>query len=100
MMDVAGTGAARLRAAAAIARRAGLRHVYAGNLPGEVGDLEDTVCAGCGCRLIERYGYFVKSYAITGNGCCPACRRAVPGRWPAAPIRQRTTRPFLRAVPV
>jgi pyruvate formate lyase activating enzyme len=100
MMDVEGTGTERLRAAAAIGRRAGLRYVYAGNLPGEVGELENTTCAGCGCRLIERYGYFVKAYALTPEGRCPECRREVPGRWPVAPIRQRTARPFFRAVPV
>jgi pyruvate formate lyase activating enzyme len=100
MLDVQATGAARLRAAAAIGRRAGLRYVYAGNLPGAVGDLEDTRCSACGHRLIERDGYFVKSYDITPAGRCPACSLDVPGRWPAMPIRQRTAHPFLRAVPV
>ena len=38
-------------------RAAGLRYVYAGNLPGQVGDLEDTRCASCGELLIARYGY-------------------------------------------
>ena len=44
------TTAAQLKAAAAIGTRAGLRHVYAGNLPGRVGDLEDTRCAACAAR--------------------------------------------------
>ena len=36
--------------AAGIGQAAGLRYVYAGNLPGSVGDLEDTRCAACGER--------------------------------------------------
>ena len=36
--------------------RGGLRHVYAGNLPGQVGDLEDTHCAHCGDTLVSRAG--------------------------------------------
>ena len=37
--------------AAEIGRKAGLRYVYAGNLPGKVGDLEDTRCHQCGDTL-------------------------------------------------
>ena len=50
MLDPAATTAGQLRTAAAIGRRAGLRYVYAGNLPGLVGDLEDTRCASCHAR--------------------------------------------------
>ena len=34
--------------------------VYAGNLPGRVGDLEHTRCHGCRALLIERYGYLIQ----------------------------------------
>ncbi len=37
--------------------RAGLRYVYAGNLPGAVGALEDTRCTSCGATLVARSGY-------------------------------------------
>ncbi len=50
MQDTAATTAAQLRRAAALGQRAGLHHVYAGNLPGQVGDLEDTRCATCSQR--------------------------------------------------
>ena len=40
--------------------RAGLRYVYAGNLPGQVGDLEDTRCASCRKCFVERYGYHIR----------------------------------------
>src|SRR5213594_3836097 len=47
MTDPENTSPATLLRAAAIGRRAGLRHVYAGNLPGHVGDLENTRCPDC-----------------------------------------------------
>ena len=70
-----------LLGAAAIGRAAGLHYVYAGNLPGLVGDLEDTRCAACGERLIARAGYRVRDYRVTADGRCPACAAPVPGRW-------------------
>jgi pyruvate formate lyase activating enzyme len=95
MTDPQNTTAEMLLAAAAIGRRAGLRHVYAGNLPGQVGELEDTRCASCGETLVERYGYFVRSYRLTPEGRCPACAALVPGRWGRQFDGQITSRPFL-----
>ena len=88
------TTAGMLLDAAAIGRASGLRYVYAGNLPGQVGDLEDTRCAACGELLIARYGYHVRSYRLTPDGRCPSCAAAVPGRWGAGFEGQVTTRPF------
>jgi pyruvate formate lyase activating enzyme len=67
--------------AAAIGKEAGLRYIYAGNLPGRVGKLEDTHCQKCGERLIKRYGYFIEDYRLTPERNCPACRTPLPGRW-------------------
>jgi len=89
------TTAAMLLRAAAIGRRAGLRHVYAGNLPGEVGDHEDTHCAGCGARLVARFGYQIRDYTVTADGACPDCGTPVPGRWDHAFGGQRTSRPLV-----
>ncbi len=72
-----------LERAARIGRRAGLRYVYAGNLPGGVGGLEDTWCPGCGERLIGRRGYRILEYRLTGDGRCPKCADPIPGRWAA-----------------
>jgi len=77
------TTASMLRAAAEIGRRAGLRYVYAGNLPGQVGELEHTRCASCGETLIERRGYVVRAYRVTAAGRCPSCDSPIPGRWTA-----------------
>jgi pyruvate formate lyase activating enzyme len=95
MTDPPNTTAAMLVAAAAIGRTAGLRHVYAGNLPGQVGALEHTCCAACGESLIERYGYLVRAYRITADGRCPRCDASVPGRWDPACAQQIASKPFV-----
>jgi len=89
------TTAEMLLAAADIARSSGLRHVYAGNLPGSVGDLEDTRCASCHEVVIARYGYSIRDYRLTPDGRCPACARPVPGRWSARFDGQIASRPFI-----
>ena len=94
MTSPANTTADMLIVAAAIGRASGLRHVYAGNLPGEVGALEDTRCYACGELLIERYGYHVRSYRLTANGRCPSCDAAIPGRWGARFEGQVASMPF------
>jgi pyruvate formate lyase activating enzyme len=83
-----------LARAAEIGRANGLRYVYAGNLPGAVGDLENTRCAACGEMVIERSGYRIRSYRLTEAGACPRCGTEVPGRWGASYDGQITSRPF------
>jgi pyruvate formate lyase activating enzyme len=95
MMDPMDTTAAQLRKAADIGRRSGLRYVYAGNLPGLVGDLEDTRCASCHKVLIGRYGYHIREYHVTKDGACPSCKTPVPGRWDHRFAGQITSHPFL-----
>jgi pyruvate formate lyase activating enzyme len=95
MQEPGNTTAEMLLAAADIGRANGLRYVYAGNLPGEVGELEDTHCARCGELLVARRGYFIRQYRVTAAGGCPRCGTAVPGRWDPRFGGQRTTRPFL-----
>jgi pyruvate formate lyase activating enzyme len=84
-----------LMRAAEIGKKAGLRFIYAGNLPGQVGDLENTRCPHCSRLLIERYGYRILQYRITADGACPDCDAAVPGRWASRFQGQITTAPFL-----
>jgi pyruvate formate lyase activating enzyme len=84
-----------LMRAAKIGRDAGLRFVYAGNLPGQVQDLEDTRCQRCGQLLIERDGYRIRNYRITPDGACPACHVSVPGRWSKSFDGQIAAFPFL-----
>ena len=95
MLDPANTTPAMLTRATAIGRAAGLRYVYAGNLPGRVGDLEHTFCHGCGERLVARHGYLIQDYRVTKDGMCPQCAVKVPGRWDTAFEGQRTPFPYL-----
>lgn len=95
MRDPVNTTATMLRQAATLGRASGLRYVYAGNLPGDVGELEDTHCASCGKTLISRYGYLIRRYEITADGRCPACATAVPGRWSQGFDGQVASHPFV-----
>ncbi len=79
MRDRGRTPPATLVEAVAIGRTAGLRFVYAGNVPG-LGDLESTRCPGCGGLLVERRGFTVGRVRIA-DGACPDCGAAVPGVW-------------------
>src|SRR3954454_2142363 len=95
MSDPENTTPEMLMHAASIARDAGLRYVYAGNIPGRVGDLENTRCHNCSALLIERYGYFISAYRLTEDGACPECRTATPGRWSRQFDGQIASTPFL-----
>jgi pyruvate formate lyase activating enzyme len=81
MTDPDNTPAATLLRAAEIGRKEGLRFVYAGNIPGAVGDFENTRCPDCTALLVERAGYRILDYRITPRGSCPECDAAVPGLW-------------------
>jgi pyruvate formate lyase activating enzyme len=85
MTDPDNTDAKTLLRAAEIGHEAGLQFVYAGNLPGQVGEYEDTFCPHCNERLIRRSGYVIQEYHITGEGTCPKCNAAIPGLWPKDP---------------
>jgi pyruvate formate lyase activating enzyme len=85
MTDPPPTPAAALIRAAEIGRAAGLRFVYAGNLPGMTGDLEDTRCPGCGATLVRRTGFRVRASTVTADGRCPSCSAPVPGLWSPPP---------------
>ena len=74
------TSAGTLLRAAQIGKSEGLHFVYAGNLPGYVGDWENTTCPDCGELLIARYGFRVRTMRIK-NGSCPKCARQIPGVW-------------------
>ncbi|MBI4875566.1 MAG: AmmeMemoRadiSam system radical SAM enzyme [Acidobacteria bacterium] len=75
-----------LHRAAEIGQREGLRFVYRGNRPGEVGSGEDTICPGCGATVIRRSGFRVLEQRVTAGGACPDCRARLPGRWCRIPL--------------
>jgi pyruvate formate lyase activating enzyme len=76
------TGPQTLIRAAEIGREAGLRYVYAGNLPGNVGEYETTCCPRCSYQLVKRSGYVIQKYKITSEGNCPKCGEKIAGVWP------------------
>lgn len=95
MTDPADTTPEMLRQAVDIGKAAGLRFVYAGNMPGRVGNLENTYCPDCGELLIERYGYHISKYAVTPEGRCPSCGASIPGRWADKFEGQIASSPYL-----
>ena len=75
MLDREATPLATLVRAREAGRAAGLRYVYVGNVPGGGG--EDTICPGCGARVIERAGFEVTALRLRGARCA-ACDREIP----------------------
>ena len=95
MTDPEDTTPPLLLRAAAIGKQAGLKFVYAGNLPGMVGDLENTRCPSCSALLIERSSCRIRRYKITPEGGCPSCKSKIPGRWDTAFRGQIAFRPLM-----
>ncbi len=89
------TTAEDLLRAAEIGRESGLRYIYAGNLPGMVGEWEHTHCPNCRDLLIERRGYHINNYRITPQGSCPNCGSFIPGRWSTQFDGQIASHPFV-----
>jgi pyruvate formate lyase activating enzyme len=82
MQDTPNTPAKTLLRAAEIGREAGLRYVYAGNLPGRVDEYETTFCPQCNTALVERTGYSIRAMRVTTQGTCQQCGATVAGVWP------------------
>ena len=77
-MDNRSTTRADLMRAYEIGKRAGLRFVYPGNIPGAFGDLESTHCPSCSSVVIGRTGFRVTSYDVV-EGKCGQCAAVIPG---------------------
>ncbi|MBI3312900.1 MAG: AmmeMemoRadiSam system radical SAM enzyme [Candidatus Omnitrophica bacterium] len=82
MMDNDNTTARDLIRAAEIGKKSGLHYIYAGNLPGMVGNWENTYCPDCHELLIERYGFQIIQDKLSSNGGrCSKCQKEIPGFW-------------------
>jgi pyruvate formate lyase activating enzyme len=77
LKDLPPTQAKALEAAVEIGKEAGLKYVYAGNVPH--GRYENTYCPGCGELLIERHGFTVASNMLKDGRC--ACGQKIEGVW-------------------
>lgn len=62
-----------------VARAAGLRYAYIGNVPGLPGG-EDTVCPGCHRPIVQRNMYAVTRLDVT-SGKCRHCGANIAGVW-------------------
>lgn len=89
MTDPPPTSIRKLVEAAEIGEEAGLNYVYAGNIPGRVGEYENTICPNCREVLIRRYSYIIHDYKLTASGDCPQCGTHIPGIWPDKPQEVR-----------
>jgi pyruvate formate lyase activating enzyme len=76
LLDVPPTPVGSLRKAREIGKKAGLRYVYEGNVPGEGG--ENTYCYSCGEIIIKRYGLEISENTLT-DGKCPKCKTRIHG---------------------
>lgn len=59
-----------------IAIKEGLRYVYVGNVPGDLG--ENTYCPSCKQLLIERFGYDISQWNLTDDNHCQKCGMSIP----------------------
>ena len=80
-MDNPNTTASDLLRAYEIGKRAGLRYIYPGNIPGAFGDREGTHCPKCDALVIGRTGFRVTSFHLDEGGKCPSCATVIPGLW-------------------
>ncbi len=63
-----------------LGRKAGLKFVYVGNIPGRAEGMENTRCPKCGATLIERIGFKVTVNRLN-EGSCYQCTMPIPGYW-------------------
>ena len=67
MLDLPPTPLSTLERALSIGKRAGLKFVYIGNVPGH--ESENTVCYSCGKKVVERFGYQTKVVGLDNSRC-------------------------------
>lgn len=83
LRDIGPTPAATLTRARTMARAAGLRHVYTGNVHDEAGG--STLCPGCGAVVVGRDWYRLTRWGLDAAGACAACGTPIAGRFEARP---------------
>lgn len=71
LINVKPTSPKTLFMASEIAKKAGLRYVYTGNIIDEEGST--TYCHNCKNAIIKRSGYVLSEYNLKGKGICKFC---------------------------
>ncbi len=83
MMDRDATPVETLLRARAVAKEAGIRHVYIGNVNHD--EAQSSYCAGCGARVIERDWHLISDWKLDGQGRCLDCGTQMPGVFDGPP---------------
>jgi len=83
MLEKSPTPAATLLVAREIARAAGLRYVYSGNIDHEA--TQSTFCHACGTRVIGRDWYELTAWQLNGEGRCVSCGAPCAGVFSGPP---------------
>lgn len=78
LMNLPPTSVEKLEEAYNIAKEAGLKYVYIGNVPGH--KYENTYCPNCGKLVVKRTGYEISEMNIKENKC-KFCGYKIAGRW-------------------
>lgn len=73
LQDFPETTVEKIKRAYEIGKAAGLKYVYAGNIPGS--GMESTFCAKCGEKVIDRIGYSLQR--LDREGKCPNCSEKI-----------------------
>ena len=76
MMDLPWTPVETLEKHCEVAKAAGLRYVYIGNVPGH--PWEHTYCPECGAVAIRRYGFDITGWNLGKENRCKACDYKLP----------------------
>lgn len=79
MMDTPPTPAETLERAYKIGKKAGLKYVYTGNIPGL--EAESTHCPECNKIVIKRFGLDCEKCDVNNKGECKNCGHKLPGVW-------------------
>ncbi|MFA6134925.1 MAG: AmmeMemoRadiSam system radical SAM enzyme [Phycisphaerae bacterium] len=80
MSGTPATPISTLELACRMGKDAGLRYVYAGNVPGQ--PAERTICPSCGHVVIDRVGMSTRAIDMK-DGRCGRCDHAIEGFWSA-----------------
>ncbi|MAG32744.1 MAG: AmmeMemoRadiSam system radical SAM enzyme [Deltaproteobacteria bacterium] len=83
MTSTVATPRESLERARRIAREAGVRHAYTGNIRDSAS--QSTYCSSCDALLIGRAGYVLSDWNLDVKGACLACGQRCPGVFEAAP---------------
>ena len=67
LMHLPPTPISTMEHACDIGRKAGLKFIYTGNVPGH--QSENTVCYSCGKTIVNRFGYQTKVAGLEGSRC-------------------------------